>query len=136
MRRNLYTRSGMLAAALACATTLTGCVTLGPDYPRPDVPLPQTWRSDLPNAKDVVNTEWWKGLGDPALDALIAEAIDANKDLQLATLRVEQFDAKLLITRADGRPQVGYSASAQRKRYSEELPRPIGNPGQDPGQPL
>ena len=136
MRRNLYTRSGILAASIACAMALTGCVTLGPDYQRPDVPLPQTWRSDLPNAKDVVNTEWWKGLGDPALDALIAEAIDANKDLQLATLRVEQFDAKLLITRADGRPQVGYSASAQRKRYSEELPRPIRNPGQDPNQPL
>lgn len=136
MRRNLYTRSGILAASIACAMALTGCVTLGPDYQRPDVPLPQTWRSDLPNAKDVVNTEWWKGLGDPALDALIAEAIDANKDLQLATLRVEQFDAKLLITRADGRPQVGYSASAQRKRYSEELPRPIRNPGQGPSQPL
>ena len=136
MRRNLYTRSGILAASIACAMALTGCVTLGPDYQRPDVPLPQTWRSDLPNAKDVVNTEWWKGLGDPALDALIAEAIDANKDLQLATLRVEQFDAKLLITRADGRPQVGYSASAQRKRYSEELPRPIRNPGQGPSLPL
>jgi len=134
MRRNLYTRSGILA--LACATTLAGCAALGPDYQRPDLPMPQTWRSDLPNARDVVNTDWWKALGDPALDALIGEAIDANKDLQLATLRVEQFDAKLLITRSEGRPQIGYSASAQRKRYSEELPRPIRNPGNDPSQPL
>ena len=136
MRSNQYTRVGILAAAIACATTLSACAGLGPDYTRPNVPMPQAWRSELPNARDVVNTEWWKGLGDPALDALIGEAIDANKDLQLATLRVEQFDARLLITRADGRPQIGYSASAQRKRYSEELPRPIRNPGNDPTQPL
>ena len=136
MRRNLNPRGGLLAAALACTATLSACAALGPDYTRPDLPMPQAWRSELPNAREVVNTDWWKGLGDPALDTLVSEAIDANKDLQLATLRVEQFDAKLLITRADGRPQVGYSASAQRKRYSEELPRPIRNPGQDPGQPL
>ena len=37
MRRNLYTRSGKLAVALACATALAGCVTLGPDYQRPDM---------------------------------------------------------------------------------------------------
>jgi multidrug efflux system outer membrane protein len=116
-------RGALLACALA--TSLAGCVTLGPDYQRPDTALPQAWRSGLPNAKDVVNTDWWKELGDPALDALIDEAIAANKDLQLATLRVEEFDAKLQVTRADGRPQVGYSASAQRKRYSEELPRPL-----------
>jgi outer membrane protein TolC len=104
-------RGALLACALA--TSLAGCVTLGPDYQRPDTALPQAWRSGLPNAKDVVNTDWWKELGDPALDALIDEAIAANKDLQLATLRVEEFDAKLQVTRADGRPQVVYSASAQ-----------------------
>ncbi|MFT3897465.1 MAG: efflux transporter outer membrane subunit [Thermomonas sp.] len=124
-RHAAFARRGGALLACALATALTGCVTLGPDYQRPDVALPQAWRSELPNAKDVVNTEWWKGLGDPALDALISEAIDANKDLQLATLRVEEFDAKLQVTRADGRPQVGYSASAQRKRFSEELPRPL-----------
>jgi len=136
MRRNMDKRIGILAAALASTLALSACAGLGPNYQRPDVPLPQTWRSDLPNAQDVVNTDWWQGLGDPALDALIGEAIDANKDLQLATLRVEQFDARLLITRADGRPQIGYSASAQRKRYSEELPRPVRNPNQTPSQPF
>ena len=131
-RRGMHMRRGGAVLACALATALTGCVTLGPDYQRPDVALPQAWRTGLPNAKDVVNTQWWQGLGDPALDALISEAIDANKDLQLATLRVEEFDAKLQVTRADGRPQVGYSASAQRKRYSEELPRPIRSQEQNP----
>ena len=123
-RHAMFARRGGALLACALATALTGCVTLGPDYQRPDVALPQAWRSELPNARDVVNTQWWQGLGDPALDALISEAIDANKDLQLATLRVEEFDAKLGIARAEGRPQVGYSGLAQRKRYSQEQPGP------------
>lgn len=123
-RRVVFARRGGALLACALATALTGCVTLGPDYQRPDVAMPQAWRTGLPNAKDVVNTQWWQGLGDPALDALISEAIDANKDLQLATLRVEEFDAKLGIARAEGRPQVGYNALAQRKRYSQEQPGP------------
>ena len=123
-RRVVFARRGGALLACALATALTGCVTLGPDYQRPDVAMPQAWRTGLPNARDVVNTQWWQGLGDPALDALISEAIDANKDLQLATLRVEEFDAKLGIARAEGRPQVGYNALAQRKRYSQEQPGP------------
>lgn len=123
-RRVAFARRGGALLACALATALAGCVTLGPDYQRPDVAMPQAWRTGLPNAKDVVNTQWWQGLGDPALDALISEAIDANKDLQLATLRVEEFDAKLGIARAEGRPQVGYNALAQRKRYSQEQPGP------------
>jgi multidrug efflux system outer membrane protein len=109
---------------LACAAMLAlpGCTTLGPDYRRPDVPLPQAWRSAQPEASDAVDTAWWQAFKDPALDELITGAIDANKDLMLATLRVEQFDAKLQISRADGRPQAGYKASAQHQRYSEERP--------------
>jgi multidrug efflux system outer membrane protein len=123
-RRVAFARRGGALLACALATALAGCVTLGPDYQRPEVAMPQAWRTGLPNARDVVNTQWWQGLGDPALDALISEAIEANKDLQLATLRVEEFDAKLGIARAEGRPQVGYSALAQRKRYSQEQPGP------------
>jgi multidrug efflux system outer membrane protein len=114
-------RHGLVLACAAVAV-LSGCTTLGPDYQRPDTPLPQAWRSETSDAKDVVNTAWWQAFGDPVLDGLIAGAIDANKDLMLATLRVEQFDARLQISRADGRPQAGYNASAERRRYSEERP--------------
>lgn len=115
-------RCGGLALACAAVLALAGCTTLGPDYQRPDVPLPQAWRSAQAGTSDVVDTAWWQAFGDPALDHLVASAIDANKDLMLATLRVEEFDAKLQISRADGRPQVGYEASAQHQRYSEQRP--------------
>ena len=126
-------RHGLVLACAAVAV-LSGCTTLGPDYQRPETPLPQAWRSETRDAKDVVNTAWWQAFGDPVLDGLITGAIDANKDLMLATLRVEQFDARLQISRADGRPQAGYGVSAKRQRYSEERPvllPPRINPIQD-----
>jgi len=115
-------RRGLALACAAVVVLLSGCTTLGPDYRRPDLPLPQTWRSAQPDARDAADTAWWRAFGDPSLDALISSAIDANKDLMLATLRVEQFDARLQISRADARPQAGYMASAKHQRYSEQRP--------------
>jgi len=49
---------------------LAGC-TLGPDYARPPVDAPATWRAPHADAADLANTDWWKAFGDPDLDALI-----------------------------------------------------------------
>ena len=109
--------------SLAClvATALAGC-TLGPAYQRPPVPVPQTWRTPAPDAADVANTSWWEAFGDPDLDALIKDAIDANKDLLQAALRVQQFEAVLQISRSAKYPQVDYTTSAAHQRYSTERP--------------
>jgi len=113
----------LLAGVVALA--LTGCV-LGPAYHRPEVPLPQTWRAPAGEAANVVNTAWWEGFNDPSLDALIKQAIDANKDLLQATERVKEFEAKLKITGADRYPQLQYGTSADREHYSIESPQAQG----------
>ena len=102
-------------------SALAGCA-LGPDYQRPELPLPPAWRAPLVDAADVANTAWWEAIGDEDLNALIKTALDANKDLQLATLRVEEFDARLQVSRAGEYPQVGYGASGKRQRFTEERP--------------
>lgn len=107
--------AGLLAAALAACT-------LGPDYKRPALDLPPTWRAEPSDAADVANTEWWKAFGDAKLDALIEAALTANKDLRVATYRVAEFDARLQVSRSAAFPEVGYVGSAQRQRYSEEVP--------------
>lgn len=143
----VITRAGLGPAAslvALLASALVGC-TLGPDYHRPELQLPQTFRSadtttnapDVPNAgnaanannaagaadlAEVVNTAWWQAFGDADLDALIMEAIEANQDLQLAALRVEQFDARLQMSRGARYPYVGYGTTTNRQRYSEERP--------------
>ena len=49
-------------------------------------------------AEDIVNSDWWEAFGDPELNRLVQAALQANQDLQLAALRVEEFDA--LVARA------------------------------------
>lgn len=118
------------AVATALAALLAGC-TLGPDYKRPDLDFPPAWRAEPRDAADIANTEWWKAFGDPHLDALIEAALDANKDLRLATYRIAEFNARLQVSRSAAYPQVSYNAVAERQRFSEE--RPIGGGGLQSG---
>ena len=67
---------------------------------------------------------WWRSFGDPELDALVTEALVANHDLRIATARVDEFAARVVATRAQGLPQVGYGTSAGRQRT---LGREVGS---------
>jgi multidrug efflux system outer membrane protein len=118
------------AIAWVAAAGLVGC-TLGPDYKRPELPPTGTWRAELPSGADLANTAWWQAFGDADLDAYIDTALDANKDLILASYRIEQFDSRLQISRAAAYPQVGYAGAAGRERRSEERPNGLP-PGASP----
>jgi multidrug efflux system outer membrane protein len=98
--------------------TLCGCM-MGPNYQRPAVDTPQTWRFEDKEAKDVANTAWWEQFGDPALNDLIRSALRENKDVKIAAARVEQFAGLYGTTRAALFPQIGAGASAGRQRVSE-----------------
>ncbi|WP_197427012.1 efflux transporter outer membrane subunit [Noviluteimonas gilva] len=106
-----------LIAGLA-AVLASGC-TLGPDYARPTIDAPATYRFDSPEARAARSladvSEWWTGFGDPDLDALVRETLAANHDLRIATARVDEFAARAGVTRAQGLPQVGYAAQAGRQ---------------------
>ncbi|MFY9513910.1 MAG: efflux transporter outer membrane subunit [Rubrivivax sp.] len=129
-RRRRIAASASRACAAGLLLVLAGC-TMGPEYKRPEVSLPPVWRAELPNAADVANTEWWQSLGDAQLDALIEAALAANKDLMLATLRIEELDARLQISRSANYPQIGYAVSGQRERRSQERPNGL-RPGDSP----
>src|SRR5512136_811039 len=96
----------------------TGCM-VGPDYQRPGVEVPQSWRFEDKAAKDVVNTLWWEQFNDPALNDLIRVALQENKDVKIAAARVEQFLGQYGTTRAFLFPQIGAGASAGRQRLSQ-----------------
>jgi len=97
---------------------LTGCM-VGPDYKRPGVDVPQSWRFEDKEAKDVVNTLWWEQFNDPVLNDLIRIALQENKDVKIAAARVEQFLGQYGTTRAFLFPQIGAGASAGRQRLSQ-----------------
>jgi multidrug efflux system outer membrane protein len=105
-------------ASLGCALTLAGCL-VGPDYRRPEVPVPPALRFEVEDGGDIANVTWWTQLGDPVLDALIAEALANNKNVKIAAANVEQAAGVLLQTRAPLFPQLSYDGSAARQRLSE-----------------
>ena len=68
-------RKRLLAVALGLA--LGGCA-VGPDYQRPEVPLPAQWEVSIQTANDLANTAWWEQFGDPELNRLIQIALQEN----------------------------------------------------------
>jgi multidrug efflux system outer membrane protein len=97
---------------------LTGCM-VGPDYQRPGVDIPQNWRFEDKEPKNVVNTLWWEQFNDPVLNDLILSALQQNMDVKIAAARVEQFLGQYGTTRSALFPQVGVGASAGRQRLSQ-----------------
>ncbi len=100
------------------AATLAGCMTVGPDYKRPQIDTPEQWPGTV--ATDTVSSTWWKAYGDTVLDQMIDEALVHNLDLRRAIARVDEARAALGITRADQYPGVSAKASASRNRISQE----------------
>lgn len=82
------------------ACLLAGCATAGPDYAAP--PLPARIAEHAPAfaegaaatfTSEPLPDHWWKLYEDPALDALVAEALAANTDLRVATANLERARA-------------------------------------------
>ena len=115
--------------ALAWAVLLSGC-TVGPDYVRPELDFPEKFRFEEHEARDLANTAWWTQFRDPVLVELVRIALVENKDLRIATARIEEFAGRFRSTRADLFPQIGYSVSAAGQRTSEVGPLPP-SPGMD-----
>jgi multidrug efflux system outer membrane protein len=115
--RRLVALSGCLAACVV-ACLAAGCA-VGPDYKRPAVDAPATFRFDVKDAHDTANTAWWQQFQDPELDRLIGIALAENKDVQVAAARIDEFLGQYRTTRSALFPQVGAGLSAQRQRTSQ-----------------
>jgi len=94
---------------------LTAC-TVGPDYKRPEVAVPQQWTIDYPAAVELSNMAWWRQFDDPALDQLVERAVRQNLDLQAAAARVDQYLGELETTRSQFFPQIGAGANLSAQR--------------------
>ena len=108
-----------LVSAICCLGLASGCVQ-GPDYVKPEVSIPPAYRLQMP-VDQVVQSAWWTAYSDPRLNALVDEALANNRDLRIASARVDEFAAILAGTRSQAFPQVGYGLSGNRSRASEQL---------------
>jgi multidrug efflux system outer membrane protein len=102
---------------------LLGC-TVGPNYRRPTVETPPSWRFEEKEARSAVNIAWWEQFGDPVLNGLIQDALRENKEVRIAAARVEEFMGRYGATRAALFPQLTAGASAGRSRVSDRTAAP------------
>jgi multidrug efflux system outer membrane protein len=110
----------LFGAVSVAAAVLAGC-TVGPDYTRPQVYVPEVYRS-VPGQTDVngwLDSRWWTQYGSQPLDTLVSAALAHNRTLQQSLANVEKAAAALTVSRADLFPQLGYSGAAERNRASE-----------------
>ncbi|MGA0838613.1 MAG: TolC family protein, partial [Pseudomonadales bacterium] len=105
-----------LVSGLFCLA-VAGCA-VGPDYQRPDIPVPTEFRGTAAEAVSVADAGWWTLIEDPVLEALIREAIANNLDLAVATERIAEARARYRIVRADLIPQIGASGGQTSQRNS------------------
>jgi outer membrane protein, multidrug efflux system len=120
-------RAGIPLLCLA----LAAC-TVGPDYHRPDIESPGTFRFEPQQAAADADAEWWRHFGDPVLDALIAEALANNWNVRIAAANVEQAAGVLTTTRSPLFPQVGYSGVGGRTEFSSHATTDLASGIQNP----
>ncbi len=130
----------LLLALLLGVTGLTGCA-VGPNYKRPTVNVPVTYREPIHEtpadadakaqpvnsnqakaerpSESLGDAKWWEVFQDPQLQSLIRTALKNNYDVRIAATRVLQAQAQLGITRADQLP----SLSAGGNITSQQSPK-------------
>ena len=107
------------AIAVALTVALTGCA-VGPNYKRPEVAVPQTFRGapDAPASSSLADTKWDALFGDETLNQLIRTALERNFDIRMAAERVQQGRAQLGITSANQYPFIDAQAQFNAVRQS------------------
>ena len=94
---------------------LAGC-SVGPEYQRPEVPLPPEYLSPAEKSEARIPADWWKLYRDPQLDELVASVRSRNADLRIAVAQVEEAEAVMRQARAALWPEITGSFTRTRAR--------------------
>ena len=99
------------APAVLLALVLGGCSALrGPqDIPEHAIPLPAEWSAEGDAVAAYDDATYWQALGDPALSALVEQALSQNLDLAQSATRLIQAREALVQARASFLPQLNAS---------------------------
>jgi NodT family efflux transporter outer membrane factor (OMF) lipoprotein len=118
----------VFAGALAAASC-----TLGPNYKRPVVAVPETHRGSTEpagTAASLADLRWFELFNDDTLTQLVTAALKENFELRIAAERVLQARAAYGITRSEQFPSVDASADVVAARASKRGATP-SFPGAD-----
>jgi NodT family efflux transporter outer membrane factor (OMF) lipoprotein len=121
-------RLHILAAAVGLTFALAGCASSGGIHPDGKPTDPSSLKAERSFANVQVSDaawpkqDWWSGLGDPQLSALIAEALRDNPSLAVADARARGAQAAANAADAARQPTVGVGASVAEARIPTSIP--------------
>jgi multidrug efflux system outer membrane protein len=107
--RLTFSRLGLAALSLVVASC-----AMGPDYERPEVPVPDSFQAQTIPGASFANLDWWELFDDAELRALIETALINNNELAIAMARIEEARASLGFVRSDQFPSLDGKAGANR----------------------
>ena len=119
-------RSRVCAWMVVATAVLSGCA-IGPDYKRPVVAEPPTFRGQATaEAVSFADAPWWEVFEDPILKGLIQNALRNNYDVAIAASRVQEARANVGVAPSDYFPSLDYDVSAGRSKVGPGI---LGAPG-------
>ncbi|WP_287461165.1 TolC family protein, partial [Sphingomonas sp.] len=101
-----------LCPPLLAASALAGCAAAPSQPPRPTIAASPTLTDAAVTTRAATAAQWWKLFDEPALDALVEEALTSNRDLRVAAARLLQARASLSEARGARIPASNVSADA------------------------
>ena len=105
---------------------LSGCM-LGPDYQAPEIDTPDQFLEAGASGESIANLKWWELFDDPAMNELIAVALEENRDLATAFSRIEEARARYGFERSDLFPTLGGGVQFNRGNTFPGQNVPIGS---------
>jgi multidrug efflux system outer membrane protein len=104
---------------LLLLAALAGCTTVGPDYQRPGMALPDEFPVSSARDDSSIPPGWWALYRDPLLNELVGSAWDRNADARFAAARVQEAEALAREAGALRYPEVFAGYGVARNRVSE-----------------
>ncbi len=121
-------RKARILSVLAASLLLSGCMSLAPDYQRPDNPVPAQWRNQSSvtdganaaqgKAQPLSTISWQSFFQDERLRKVIALALENNRDLRVSVLNIEKARAQYRVQRSESLPTISASGSQTVSRSS------------------
>ncbi|MBI4996215.1 MAG: efflux transporter outer membrane subunit [Rhodocyclales bacterium] len=107
--------------ALIGTILVAGC-SLAPNYERPEAPVATNWTdADASGTRAVAGLDWRAYFPDTQLQALIADALEHNRDMRIAVARVAEARGLYGVTRADRLPNVDLTGSGTHAHTPADL---------------
>lgn len=119
-KRAIWIKAALLMLVSGCAATV-------PPAPPVTLHTPAAWRGPAAPGEGaaMVEREWWKAFGDPALSTLVAAALANNGDLRVAHARLADYRSRIAVAKAGQKLNVSVDGAPTRTRTLDYTLSPV-----------